>query len=95
MKREPRTEAGKRLDLAWPGSHIDRLDWRDRILAIEAEAAAQGGLREALTTLLDDAFVADHGSIDGGPAVARGIRYAVTAIERAALAAQPTPEPVA
>jgi len=27
------------LDVAWPGSHIDRLDWRERIAAIEAEAA--------------------------------------------------------
>jgi hypothetical protein len=37
----PRTQAGQTLDAAWPGSHIDRLDWHERILAIEAEAVAQ------------------------------------------------------
>jgi len=35
---EPKTEAGRRLDLAWPGTHLDRLDWQAAILAIEQEA---------------------------------------------------------
>jgi hypothetical protein len=38
--REPNTRAGEDFDRAWPGSHIPRLEWRERILAIEAEAAA-------------------------------------------------------
>jgi hypothetical protein len=35
----PRTQAGRRFDQEWPGSHLDRLGWRKRILAIEREAA--------------------------------------------------------
>jgi hypothetical protein len=35
---EPRTATGKRL---WPGTILDRLQWRDAILAIEAEAYDQ------------------------------------------------------
>lgn len=37
---EPLTRAGQALDLLWPGTSIDRLEWRNRILAIEWEAAA-------------------------------------------------------
>lgn len=39
-EREPATNAGKALDGAWPGSHIERLEWRRKIVAIEAEARA-------------------------------------------------------
>ena len=50
---EPVTEAGKNLDSAWPGPHIDRLDWQNRILAIEAEAVARykAALRERVEGL--------------------------------------------
>ncbi len=62
IEAAPRTAAGRALDVAWPGTHLDRLDWRDAILAIEAEAAqsADGltsgspqpeGLRAALERL--------------------------------------------
>lgn len=37
---EPTTEAGRQFDSEWPGSHIDRLDWRQRILAIEEQSSA-------------------------------------------------------
>jgi hypothetical protein len=46
-----RTQAGQRFDQAWPGSHIDRLDWQERILAIEREAGSTDALREALETI--------------------------------------------
>lgn len=36
----PATEAGRAMDLAWPGRHLDRLAWRELILAIEAQAQA-------------------------------------------------------
>jgi hypothetical protein len=39
QRREPRTEAGRRLDHAWPGN-LDRLEWQETIVAIEAEARA-------------------------------------------------------
>lgn len=38
----PTTAAGQTFDTEWPGSHIDRLGWQKRILAIEAEARAAG-----------------------------------------------------
>lgn len=53
---EPTTETGRALDLAWPGTHIDRLDWRERILAIEAEAAerALSAVHKAFERLADE-----------------------------------------
>ena len=38
---EPTTQAGRDLDHGWPGSHLDRLQWHDAILAIEREAREQ------------------------------------------------------
>jgi hypothetical protein len=53
---EPTTQAGQRLDLEWPGTHLDRLAWRDRILAIEHEAVEQERerLRDGLTYLWEN-----------------------------------------
>lgn len=47
MTAEPRTDAGKRLDVAWPGSHLDRLSWREAIVAIENEARSGASRGEA------------------------------------------------
>ena len=57
---EPRTEAGRALDIAWPGTHLDRLQWRDSICTIEDEAAAReavalDALREARARTHHDA----------------------------------------
>jgi hypothetical protein len=48
----PRTQAGRRFDQEWPGSHLDRLGWRKRILAIEREAGSTDALRAALERLV-------------------------------------------
>ena len=74
---EPRTEAGKRLNIAWPGSHIDRLDWQERIAAIEAEARAAVliELREAVEGIRPpDRFVATDGTYEQGLSEAAVLR---------------------
>jgi hypothetical protein len=62
----PHTEAGKRLDSAWPATHMDRLDWHQSIVAIEEQAYAMTTptLPESRATLaahLHDAF---HGETE-------------------------------
>ena len=72
---EPRTEAGKRLLL-----DCDDMDWlemRERILAIEAEAAPLDGLREAREVLLtlDDRHFLDGLDVERfGDAVMAALR---------------------
>jgi hypothetical protein len=35
---EPRTRAGKALDSAWPGTHLNRLDWHEAVVEVERDA---------------------------------------------------------
>ena len=77
---EPTTPAGQEMDLAWPGSHIDRLSWRKRIAAIEQQAAAA-----ELERLMDVVRAVPAVPIRDTDAVPRFKRRVTACIDRAAV----------